>query len=99
MTDSVTDRRKSLSCYSQLKNYSFDFLSINYLHYPNVFPQCGYRVTINTVTGVGTRDTVGQFVRLQQDPMLLHDWPMESPSRFVNKQELQVCVDGCRIMF
>ena len=54
------------------------------------YTQCGHRVILHTMTGVGTHDTLGHFARLRQDPMMLYVWPMELPSRFVNDEEIQV---------
>ena len=54
------------------------------------YTQCGHRVILHTMTGVGTQDTEAQFARLRQDPLLLNVWPMELPSRFVTDEEIKV---------
>ena len=91
------------------------------LELESYYRACGYRVTINTNTGVGVRNKQGQFARLKQvrqsdsashnvlhtilsteyslqDPLVLKEWPMELPSRFVNDEQVQVIFLFCRFL-
>jgi len=53
------------------------------------FKSCGHRVIINKELGVGIQNSVEKFVRLEQEPLLLWNYPMEMPSQFASEDEIK----------